>query len=180
MSVPPPLPAANPYAAPIARVEDAPSDGLVLAGRGTRLLAAIVDSLIVLVPFYLLMFSVPSLFLGSSPELAAGGFATGAGAVALMVAGIGFMIAVIWINCTLLHRYGQTIAKRMFGIRIVRNDGAPVTLGRVIVARWLPMAAIGLIPLIGPIVQIVDSLMIFRADHRCLHDLIADTVVVNA
>jgi uncharacterized RDD family membrane protein YckC len=36
-----------------------------------------------------------------------------------------------------------------------------------------------IVPLLGLIVAPVDVLFIFRNDHRCLHDLIADTKVVK-
>ena len=53
--LPPPLPSAsspyaNPYAAPVARLQEFDTGDLVLASRGTRLGAAIVDNIILLVP----------------------------------------------------------------------------------------------------------------------------------
>ena len=83
------------------------------------------------------------------------------------------------VNGVLLHKYGQTIAKRMFKIKIVRSDGSRCGLTRVIFARWLPVSLLGAIPYIGIIVSLVNPLLIFRDDYRCLHDHIADTVVVK-
>jgi uncharacterized RDD family membrane protein YckC len=90
------------------------------------------------------------------------------------------LIVVIVINFVLLYRNGQTIGKRMMNIKVVRFDGSRCALSRFIFARWLPVALMGAIPLIGYAVSLVDPLMIFRGDHRCLHDLIADTIVVKA
>ncbi|HVF35630.1 MAG TPA: RDD family protein [Candidatus Saccharimonadia bacterium] len=172
---PPPLPALNPYAAPESRVDDLPTGELQLAGRGTRLLAAIVDALIFSIPYYLaLMFLLPGMMgvqeaITDVPYGPLLGFVGAAGLLALIVA-----------NGVLLHRHGQTIAKRLFKIRVVRSDGDRCSLPRIIFARWLPVTLLSMIPLIGLVVALVDSLLIFRADHRCMHDHIADTIVVNA
>jgi uncharacterized RDD family membrane protein YckC len=37
-----------------------------------------------------------------------------------------------------------------------------------------------MIPLIGWMFTLGDALLIFREDHRCLHDHFADTIVVKA
>jgi uncharacterized RDD family membrane protein YckC len=42
------------------------------------------------------------------------------------------------------------------------------------------MSILGSITYVGPGIQLFDITCIFRADHRCLHDLIADTMVVRA
>jgi uncharacterized RDD family membrane protein YckC len=78
-----------------------------------------------------------------------------------------------------LHRYGQTIGKRMLGIRIVRCDGTHAPLWRIVCLRDGLMTALEGIPLLGPFIGLTDSLVIFRADRRCLHDMIADTKVVR-
>jgi uncharacterized RDD family membrane protein YckC len=173
MSVPPPLPAHDPYAAPTAVVADPVQGEIVLADRGVRLVAAIVDGLI----YFALLMAVAVLL----PMAVEGG--GGGGETIAMVVGaaatLGF-IAVAVVNILWLHRYGQTIGKRLLGIRIVRGDGSHCSVLRVIFARWLPVGLLGAIPLLGYIVTLVDPLMIFRSDYRCLHDLIADTLVVKA
>jgi len=58
----------------------------------------------------------------------------------------------------------------------VRSDGAPASLGRIF---WLRNVLNGLISVI-PIYGIIDSLFIFSESRQCLHDKIADTIVVNA
>ena len=169
----------NPYAAPAARVSDAVQvDDFVLADRGTRLGAALLDGLVFGIPiFFAAMAAAIALpayqsshRTGAPPSLAlwAGGL--------LALAGI---VVVIVINCVLLHRYGQTIAKRWLSIKVVRSDGSRCPLGRIFLLRWLPVTAIGAIPYAGFIMRLVDPLMIFREDRRCLHDLIADTKVVK-
>ena len=171
MQQPPPLPSVNPYAAPTARVIDPLQTGTQeLADRGTRLLAAIVDGVIygVLIGIFA---TVGAIFTKSGSSAAA--------PIVAIVVLLG-LVALLVVNCVLLHRYGQTIAKRLFKIKIVRSDGSPCSLLRVIFVRWLPMGLLGIIPLVGYIVSLLDPLLIFRDDYRCLHDHIADTVVVKA
>ena len=174
--LPPPPAAENPYAAPAARIDDAPAGELVLAGRGTRLGAAIVDNLILVGPAVLLSVMLPGLVGGDASSVPYSD-------VTLALLGFGslaVMLVALVVNLVLLHRNGQTIGKRLLGIRIVRSNGDHCALSRIIVARWLPLAVVGMIPVIGPIVGIVDALLIFRDNHRCLHDEIADTIVVVA
>lgn len=173
MSTPPPLPAHNPYAAPLAPLEDVAGDEVVLADRGTRLGAAILDGLAAFI------FILPAMFV--IPWLQRSGDSANPVAVTalwvLMLLGLGGLLAV---NLVWLHRYGQTIGKRLLKIKVLRSDGSRCALSRILLARWLPVTLLGSLPLIGPIMQLVDALMIFREDRRCLHDLIADTIVVRA
>ena len=172
MNQPPPLPEANPYAAPAARVIDPlQTDTQELADRGTRLGAAIVDGMIYLVVIGLPVVVLPVMFGRQQRDETAGivlAFVVGALFIGLLV-----------VNGVMLHRHGQTIAKRLFKIKIVRGDGSRCGLTRVIFARWLPVALLGAIPFVGYIVSLLDPLLIFREDYRCLHDHIADTVVVK-
>ncbi len=178
MQQPPPLPASNPYAAPTAHVQDVNDAGaLELADRGARLGAAILDGLVVIGPMALLGIGAAILIPSQRNET---------GEPAYMMLGlIGFVAIVVIVgiavvNLVWLHRYGQSIAKRWLKIRIVRSDGSRCSLLRIIFARVLPMGVLGAIPYIGNIVGLVDALFIFRSDYRCLHDHIADTIVVKA
>jgi hypothetical protein len=65
-------------------------------------------------------------------------------------------------------------------IRVARPDGSNRAWAASFVARYLPMALVGAVPFVGGMVSLVDSLLIFRDDRRCLHDQIADTIVVRA
>jgi uncharacterized RDD family membrane protein YckC len=146
---------------------------LELADRGTRLVAVIVDGLMIgglaIVAAIVIPILAPSG--GGEPNPVV------LGAVMLLV--FGGMLALLIVNLLWLHRYGQTIAKRMFNIKVVRSDGGHCALGRIILARWLPITVLGMIPLLGYAVSLADALFIFRDDRRCLHDLIADTIVVK-
>jgi uncharacterized RDD family membrane protein YckC len=171
MQEPPPLPTVNPYAAPAARVFDQLQTGeRELAERGTRLLAVVVDGMIYGLVAMTLAVILPMFARNDARVLAP----------MLMVAFGAAMLALIAVNCVLLHRYGQTIAKRMFKIKIVRTDGSRCSLPHVIFVRALPIFMLGLVPLVGPMISLCDPLLIFRDDQRCLHDHIADTIVVKS
>ena len=81
----------------------------------------------------------------------------------------------------LVHRNGQTIGKKMLGIKVVRTDGSRATVARIFWMRNVPFLLLGAIPLyIGDLFTLADSLLIFRASNQCLHDQFADTIVINA
>jgi uncharacterized RDD family membrane protein YckC len=69
---------------------------------------------------------------------------------------------------------GQTIGKRIFGLRVLRADGTPAGLGigvlRELVCR---------VPFAVPVVFLVDALVPLRADRRSLRDRMARTGVVE-
>lgn len=46
--------------------------------------------------------------------------------------------------------------------------------------RYLPMHIVGQVPIVGALIGFINPMFIFRADQRCLHDLIAGTRVVVA
>lgn len=80
---------------------------------------------------------------------------------------------------------GQSIGKRMMGIRVVLEDGNPASLFHILLLRnFIPGLMGGLLGLLLPgsfqaVFPLVDSLFILRADRRCIHDLIAGTKVIK-
>jgi uncharacterized RDD family membrane protein YckC len=158
----------NPYAAPEARIVDQPPEGeLVLAERGTRLGAALLDGLIVG-----LLYLPAVMVIAFAKENQTLVYV----AVAFLVVAV---LGVIAYNCVLLHRNGQTIAKKILGIKVVRRDGSRAGLGRIFALRFLPVSLLGAIPFVGSLVSLADALMIFGEERRCLHDHFADTIVIK-
>jgi uncharacterized RDD family membrane protein YckC len=88
-------------------------------------------------------------------------------------------VAVLAFQAYLISTTGQSIAKRMVGLRIVRTDGSPVGFVRGVLLRSWVFGAGSVIPGVGRVLALVDALFIYRGDRRCLHDLLADTKVVN-
>jgi len=165
----------NPYRGPDAAVAEF-SSADELAGRGTRLGASIIDGIIMLV---ILM---PLMYMGgywkAAMEAGQAGQQVGFGTTLIWVA-IGFVVFVV-VQAMPLNASGQTWGKKALKIKIVDLDGNQPPLGRLLGLRYLPMQAVGVIPFLGSLVQLVNVLLIFRADRRCGHDLIAGTKVVHA
>jgi len=92
----------------------------------------------------------------------------------------GFVIYLAF-NAYLLNKNAQTIGKRIMGIRIVNHDdGQKTPLGRLLLLRVLPVQIVAVIPYVGSVAAMIDALLIFRKNQRCLHDQIAGTDVVQA
>ena len=71
---------------------------------------------------------------------------------------------------------GQSIGKMIFKIRVANvKTGESRGFVQNVLLRELLNGFLGFIPFYG----LVDPLFIFRADKRCVHDLIAGTVVVK-
>ncbi len=152
------------FQAPEARLEDTQVEALDLATRGSRLGASLLDGLIFGIGVGLLaVFMIPLL-----PR-----------SIAWIVLAAAALTLVAW-NLILLHRHGQSLGKRLVGVRIVRRDGSRASLGRIVGLRIIPVAILRYVPIIGPILGLTDALLIFRDSRRCLHDDIADTAVVKA
>lgn len=130
-----------------------PTISPILASRGTRLMAAIVDTAAALVVYLIaILIDEPALFFF----------------------GVGILVAY---QIYLLSTLGQTIGKKLMNIRIVKCDSGgnggflPNVLLRTIVNGILAFI---------PLYALVDVLFIFREDRRCIHDMIAGTRVVDA
>lgn len=170
MQMPPELPTYNPYAAPISRLEDFPTHILQLATRWSRLGAYLLD-----------LFSIALLAIIAAVVLPSLGKSVESAIPQIFIAFVGLsMFAIIVVQIVFLHKYGQTIGKRLVGIKVVQTNGTRCELWRFIFLRGLPIGILSNIPIFGALVGIVDTLMIFGQEQRCLHDLIANTIVVQA
>jgi uncharacterized RDD family membrane protein YckC len=159
------------YAPPQAQVEDMPvrsQDG-ELATRGRRFVAAMVDGLLAMgatVP----VASALGLDL-FAPE-------SQTTWTARLLGGVIGLLVFAAIHAYPLLRRGQTLGKMLLKIRIARPDGSPASPGRLALRYGIaiPLSAF---PHVAQIYAVVDCLAIFRRSRRCLHDNIADTVVLK-
>ncbi|MEV4422673.1 RDD family protein [Patulibacter sp. NPDC049589] len=71
---------------------------------------------------------------------------------------------------------GQTLGKQALGLRVVRDDGGPITLGRAIVREPVGTLLLAFVPFYS----LIDALMVpIDRRHRSLHDMIASTLVTG-
>jgi uncharacterized RDD family membrane protein YckC len=165
-----------------------------LAERGPRLLARAIDWAIefaVAIPGGVILGSefmklVVDMMQGRQPDfeeldtqrLILGGAVLAAGLLLLL-------IVQVW----MLSTRGQSIGKRLIGVRIVKLDGSNPGFVHAWLMREFLMSVFGgllsILPIVGPVMlrpalHVTDWCMIFRDDRRCLHDLIASTKVVRA
>lgn len=183
-SLPPTLDGSAPAASastPVASEQSEPE----LADRLTRLTAVSLDTLIgivVAIPGGLILGeafleAVVAMVRGQYPDFSE--IEPGRLLIGFAVLGLA-TFALQLVQIYLVSTRGQTLGKRFLGIRIVRaSDGSNPGFARAWLLRALVPGIIGMLPTIGSVFTIVNYGFIFRADRRCLHDLLADTRVVK-
>jgi uncharacterized RDD family membrane protein YckC len=161
-----------------------------LAERGTRLLAASIDELLLLgtalptllgaIPTHAELVSMPS-----NPELLdtdqltsqiVSGILTGPGIKITVIALLAWCVITAWLVAT----RSQSIGKRLVGIKVVRTDGSPASFARIFLLRNVVSFLPSLLPYVGLLYQLlIDPLLIYQNSRKCIHDMIADTIVVR-
>jgi len=131
---------------------------LVLADRGTRLAASMLDGFSIIL--------VAAIF----------GVVSQRNEPLLLVPGLVATFALCGYQLYLSATANQSIGKRLLKIRVARTDGSRVSVLRILILRnAVPQALGALCNLFG----VVDALVIFGDARRCVHDYIADTIVVK-
>ena len=162
-----------------------------LAGRGARTGAALINAFIYLLCTMPGSMLISRKLLEQNPEIARGEIprldeidlsAVMHGVVWVWA---GLLVGVL-IQSILLGARGQNLGKLLVGARVVRvADGQPAGFARAALLRFiLPLCIIIALNMatavLGFLFLLVDYCFIFRADARCLHDLMAGTKVVKA
>ncbi len=94
------------------------------------------------------------------------------GALLFLALPLFLIMQMVWLTSD-----GQTFGKRIVGIKIVSAEtGRNLGFGPNVALRAWLTTVLNIIPFFG----LIDILLIFRDDKRCIHDLIAGTSVVNA
>jgi uncharacterized RDD family membrane protein YckC len=99
----------------------------------------------------------------------------GPGTIVTVVALIAWCVITAW----LVAANGQSIGKRIVGIKVVRTDGSRASFARIFLLRNVVNGLPNLLPYAGWLYQLVDPLLIYQESRQCLHDRIADTIVVR-
>ena len=174
-------PSYNPYAAPESPILIHTHGGEIrLAPRISRLGAALIDGVTMLLCIAPLAFSSALVNMlmdpteGSEP---APDFTSKDEMIVVVIALLLFGLLIM--NLVLLARNGQTLGKKLLGIKIIRSNHEKASFTRVFWLRTVVNSLITMIPAVGSIYSLVDVLFIFSQNKQCLHDLIADTIVVN-
>ena len=163
----------NPYRTPSAAVADVPEGELQLAGRGHRFGAAMIDAIIYAAMLWPVAYAAGIFSINpDSPQLQPL-------SNRLLMAILGFALFVL-AQSYFLKRNGQTIGKKIVGIRIVDLDDKVPGLGTLLGRRYGPMYLINAVPFVGGLFALINALFIFRSDRRCIHDHIARSKVILA
>jgi uncharacterized RDD family membrane protein YckC len=162
----------NPFEPPKAElITEGSLDEAELASRGQRLGAAIIDAVIGF------CYGVPIMYaLGTWNYVRRG---LGAPISLLLVSGLLGFVFFILVHGYFLKRNGQTVGKKLVGIRIADLDNGVPRFEKILGMRYLPISIVALIPVVGNLLTVVDVLFVFRTDRRCVHDLIAGTQVLR-
>lgn len=176
----------------VVRKDQRTSTALEAASLPQRLVAALIDGALILLPVLLMLSMLlddkleaelkahpndPQVVMAALQRRIDEVQATGTPALLLLG---GFMDLAVLANLVLLSVRGQTLGKLLVGIQIVRqSDGSRAGFIKAVLLRGVVFGFIGMIGLVGPVLLLVDVLLIFRRDRRCLHDLVADTCVVR-
>ena len=147
-----------------------------LAGRGSRLGAVIIDS-IILIPTLIGIAMITGFWDEIMPRMASGiPLSLKENLIMFLVGQSIFLI----LNGSFLANYGQTIGKRVMKIKIVDMEGNNLGLIKLYSLRYLTFSLFSQIPVAGGLISLVNSLFIFGKERKCLHDRLAGTQVIQA
>ena len=146
------------------------TDDSLLAGRGRRFVATLIDMLVVPVVSFVVMlmtgvFEHAEAYAGN--QIYIRGFLLGV---------VGYLVANGW----LLFARGQTPGKLIMGIMIVSHGTTDVApLWKLLFLRAFFFPALYLVVVVPlTLIAVVDQALMFGKQRRCLHDLVSGTSVV--
>ncbi len=135
---------------------------VVLASRGRRLLAAVID------------YSLYGVVLAMTLVMTWGDETIARKVLVALALG-----ATAAVNCGLHGVIDQTVGKRLAGIYVAGSDARRPRALRMLLLRGALFHALLMVPSIGILLWSIDVLMIFGRERRCLHDRVAKTVVLR-
>lgn len=136
-------------------------------GVGRRAVAIIIDSFVLLIPYFILGFLIASI----TGETTGGGFQLVGGSAFLLfgllgLVGFGYFIL-------LEAYYGQTVGKRLVGIRVVTEDGQEIDVADSVIRNVLRLID-------GIAVYLVGAVFIWLSgENQRLGDRVGNTIVVK-
>jgi uncharacterized RDD family membrane protein YckC len=151
-------------------------EGKQLASWGSRVGAALLDALILIIPVTAVIVLVVVVALNDATS----------GIVAGALSGLLYLVVLIAYAPTLMAREGehngQTWGKQIVGIRVVRDSGQQVDFGfgfvREVLVKGLLFGFVG--SWFFSIPTLIDYLWpLWDGENRCLHDMVVSTHVVR-
>lgn len=146
----------------------APVAGLQYKGVGIRFAAQIIDG-IICTAFYML---VGYLIASSAGGMKAGGWEL-KGGPAILVMALSFLFGMAYFILLEAYWNGQTLGKKLTGIRVAQPDGSPISLAQSVIRNVLRIVDSLFFYLVG-------AILVWRSPLRQrLGDRVAGTVVVK-
>ena len=122
---------------------------------------------------------MPDLSIENIIFLAAAGNALFVGFIGVLILAVNLLIFTA-LNFVLLKKYGQTIGKRICNTQIVLIEEATVPgIHVTLLIREGVVYLAAIFGALGSLLRLMDVLVIFGREHRCVHDHIAGTQVVR-
>lgn len=140
------------------------------AGFWIRFVAFIIDGIIIGIVNAILTIPLRMTSILTLSSDAAGALSAGLGMLGFSLL-ISMALAVAY-NAYFLSTKGATLGKQILGLKVIRSDGGPISLGRAI-GRYFGQMVSALVLYIGFIMAGFD------AEKRALHDYIVDTRVIH-
>jgi len=160
----------NIYKSPESEINVNSNNEPELATRGRRLWASMIDG------FTIAIVTIPAMyFTGGFDGISEG--VKPAFTYTLLFGLLGIIIFFM-INLKSLKTTGQTLGKKVAGIKVVTKDGELPTLRKHFLKRYSVYFVPGQIPVVGQILSTLNILFIFGKNKRCVHDIAAGTKVV--
>jgi len=160
----------NIYKSPDSEINVTSNNEPELATRGRRLWASMIDG------FTIAIVTIPAMyFTGGFDGISEG--VKPAFTYTLLFGLLGIAIFFM-INLNSLKTTGQTLGKKVAGIKVVTQDGELPTLRKHFLKRYSVYFVPGQIPVVGQILSTLNILFIFGKNKRCVHDIAAGTKVV--
>lgn len=163
----------NPFSAPNSG-EPPPEPGAqreveFLAERSTRLVGSMLDA------FLYLLAAIPGfVVMGVLSESTKNIFESPA-----VLGTIGLPeLCLVGYQWYLVSTTGQSLAKKWLKMKVVKMDGSDVDFVSGVIMRVWIVQAMAMLPMVGGFIGLIDAVMIFSDDRRCLHDRIAGTKVI--
>jgi uncharacterized RDD family membrane protein YckC len=167
-AAPPPVPEASPPIITTRRSQGIDREDVVYAGFVRRWVALTLDSVILAIPSFVLFFVIGIVSAAASRS------ASSEPSPAFMLFGyaLWFVVAMLYYALQESSAYQATLGKRALGIKVTDGSGRRLTLSHAI-GRWFAASLSYLTCYIGFLMAG------FTERKRALHDMVADTLVVD-